>query len=56
MIGYNTPSVNAEKSEEGPRSGCSTTGSPRSWCLSELDMVVCVAKAGVEDVIPDRGT
>ncbi len=29
LIGYNTPSVNAEKSEEGPRSGCSTTGSPR---------------------------
>src|ERR1700716_23721 len=26
LIGYNTPSVNAEKSEEGPRSGCSPTG------------------------------
>jgi N-carbamoyl-D-amino-acid hydrolase len=53
MIGYNTPSVNAEKSEEGPAKRLFHNRlSVQAGAYQNSTWVVCVAKAGVEDGHP----
>jgi predicted amidohydrolase len=53
LIGYNTPSVNAEKSEEGPEKRLFHNRlSVQAGAYQNSTWVVCVAKAGVEDGHP----
>src|SRR5207244_13198880 len=53
LIGYNTPSVNAEKSEEGPEKRLFHNRlSAQAGAYQNSTWVVCVAKAGVEDGHP----
>src|ERR1700736_4588190 len=53
LIGYNTPSVNAQKSEEAPEERLLHNRlSPQAGAYQNSPWVVCVAKAGVEDGHP----
>jgi predicted amidohydrolase len=53
MIGYNTPSVNAEKREEGPEKRLFHNRlSAQAGAYQNSTWVACVAKAGVEDGHP----
>ena len=52
LIGYNTPSVNAERSEEGGEAPVSQPPLRAGRRLSECDLGGRVAKAGVEDGHP----
>ena len=50
LIGYNTPSVNSQKSEEGPEKRLFHNRlSAQAGAYQNSTWVVCVAKAGVED-------
>jgi N-carbamoyl-D-amino-acid hydrolase len=53
LLGYNTPSVNSEKSEEGPEKRLFHNRlSVQSGAYQNATFVVAVAKAGVEDGFP----
>ena len=53
LIGYNTPSINSEKSEEGPEKRLFHNRlSAQAGAYQNSTWVVCVAKAGVEDGHP----
>jgi predicted amidohydrolase len=53
LIGYNTPSINAEKIEEGPEKRLFHNRlSAQAGAYQNSTWVVCVAKAGVEDGHP----
>ena len=53
LIGYNTPSINSEKSEEGPGKRLFHNRlSAQAGAYQNSTWVVCVAKAGVEDGHP----
>ena len=53
LLGYNTPSVNSQKSAEGPSSACSTIALVvQAGAYQNSTWVVSVAKAGDEDGHP----
>src|SRR5260221_11302935 len=53
LIGYNTPSVNSQRSEEGPEKRLFHNRlSVQSGAYQNATWVVAVAKAGVEDGFP----
>ena len=53
MLGYNTPSVNSQKSEEGPEKRLFHNRlSVQSGAYQNSTWVVAVAKAGLEDGFP----
>src|ERR1700743_1722104 len=53
LIGYNTPSFNSQKSEEGPEKRLFHNRlSAQAGAYQNSTWVVCVAKAGVEDGFP----
>jgi predicted amidohydrolase len=57
LIGYNTPSINAEKIEEGPEKRLFHNRlSAQAGAYQNSTWVVCVAKAGVEDGHPLIGS